>query len=131
MASRQIIADSNAPLRRLILSRITKQSHANGQDRLLPLLFNPNQTDRLLRPIWEMNQCPRTDVAAVVQDRFCLWLRQPEQTRVSARGRQIPKEDDETEDSDEDNDEVDGEFDDIDDFDDGVDDEDGDKHDEK
>ena len=117
--------NSNAPIRRLTLSRITKQSHANWQYRLLPLLFNPNQKARLIRLIWELNQCPRTDVTAVVQDRFGRWLLQPDQARVSARGRRIPKKDDEMEDSEEDNDEVDSEFDDIDDFDDDDDDEDG------
>ena len=117
MATRHITVDSNAPLRGLTLRRITKPSHANEQDRLLPLLFNPNQKARLLCLIWELNQWPHIDVTAVVQDQFIQWLRQPEQARASARGRQILKEDDETGDSDEDDDEVDSELNDTDDFD--------------
>ncbi|RVW59938.1 Peptidyl-tRNA hydrolase, mitochondrial [Vitis vinifera] len=64
MATRHITVDSNAPLRGLTLRRITKPSHANEQDRLLPLLFNPNQKARLLCLIWELNQWPHIDVTA-------------------------------------------------------------------
>ncbi|RVW68888.1 hypothetical protein CK203_062941 [Vitis vinifera] len=110
MATRHITANSDAPLWRLTLRRITKSSHASGQDRLPSLLFDPNRKARLHLLIWELNQCNRADVTVVVQDRFSQRFRQPEKARASARGRRISKEDDETWNSDEDDDEVDGEL---------------------